>query len=425
MVSGFFANLANCQRLVSAASRGDVEGSLKALADGADLTSRNGSGRTPLQVAILNSRVDVVIALLRVCSRAIVAMKTMENETALDLAKDAGSHECRILLRRKLGQKAPEAPLLLVRAIEGDEVAVQKLLDKMTQKKNPSLNPLSMSVPKVSSPASAAVCAGEGLLEASLMQMVGLDSSKDRGVAAPNDSEGQSSSPSERPAGSPPTTPATTATTTTPATAKAASATRKSAAQVVLGGAAKAKTSSPAVKAASKAAITAAGAKTAAMPKLGRSSATSSAAQLVLQGNKGGRNQGAPLAGKAKSSSESLISINSKNSAAKDQELQTSKQEETSVKKDQEDKTKKDDQDDKEAKQVAEEDVEEDVKDVDEEDDQGNTALMMAVGLKRMAVIEVLVAAKADPSKENKESDTALAMATREKNTKIIELLQK
>ncbi|CAE8599857.1 unnamed protein product [Polarella glacialis] len=128
LVQGFFASLATSQRLVAAAVRGDIQGVKAALDDGADIRSRNGQGRTALQAAVVNSRVAVVAALLERCDASVVLMQTMEGETALKLAKEAGSLECKLMLRRKLGQRGSTAPLLLVKAIEGNEAALRRLL---------------------------------------------------------------------------------------------------------------------------------------------------------------------------------------------------------------------------------------------------------------------------------------------------------
>ena len=125
MVRGFFISLARSQRLVTAAMRGDLKGVVAALADGADPRSRNGQGRTALQAAVLNSRVGVAAEILRRTDPSVAAMRTMDNETCLEVAREAGARECQVLLRHKLGETFPP---LLVPAIEGDAAGLRRLL---------------------------------------------------------------------------------------------------------------------------------------------------------------------------------------------------------------------------------------------------------------------------------------------------------
>lgn len=126
LVRGFFLKLAGSQRLIAAAARGSAQGVVDALESGADPQSRNGQGRTALHVAAMNDRVNVVACILRRTGPDVVAMRTMENETALQLAKEAGSRESQVLIRYKLGDSFP---LLVVRTIENDDEEVCRLLE--------------------------------------------------------------------------------------------------------------------------------------------------------------------------------------------------------------------------------------------------------------------------------------------------------
>eukprot|EP00929_Paragymnodinium_shiwhaense_P112541 TRINITY_DN80799_c0_g1_i1.p1 TRINITY_DN80799_c0_g1~~TRINITY_DN80799_c0_g1_i1.p1 ORF type:complete len:611 (-),score=160.13 TRINITY_DN80799_c0_g1_i1:81-1913(-) len=125
LVRGFFISLARSQRLISAAASGDVAGCVAALDDGADPYSRNGQGRTALHCAALNQRVGAVAAILKRTDTHVVTMKTMENETTLDVATQGGSRECQVLIRNKLGE---DFPTVVVKAVEGDAAALRRLL---------------------------------------------------------------------------------------------------------------------------------------------------------------------------------------------------------------------------------------------------------------------------------------------------------
>ena len=98
LVRGFLVSLAKSQRLITAASRGDTRGVLKALDDGGDVRCRNGQGLTALHAAALNGRVAATAALLR-CAPTSVNVRTMDNETPLQLAEQAAARECQVLIR--------------------------------------------------------------------------------------------------------------------------------------------------------------------------------------------------------------------------------------------------------------------------------------------------------------------------------------
>lgn len=125
LVAALFLSLATSQRLVAAAVRGDVDGVEEALADGADPRSRNGQGRTALQAACANNRYKVVAEILRRTGPDVAAMRTMENESAVDLARESGARECQVLVRHKLGDPFP--PLILL-SVHGDVEGVKQFL---------------------------------------------------------------------------------------------------------------------------------------------------------------------------------------------------------------------------------------------------------------------------------------------------------
>merc|ERR1719189_2056914 len=65
--------------------------------------------------------------LLRRTSATVAQMKTMENETTLQVAIEAGERECQVLIRQKLGEPFPA---MILRTVEGDIDAVRRLLGK-------------------------------------------------------------------------------------------------------------------------------------------------------------------------------------------------------------------------------------------------------------------------------------------------------
>lgn len=148
LVKGFFVSLARSQRLIRAAARGDWEGCELALDQKADPSSRDGWGRTALHAALLNGRVNVVAALLRQVSVEVASIKTMDNETPVDLAKQSGCRENQVLVRHKIfagGREEYVFPEIVLRAIEGEEEAVQGCLTRA----DPSSEQLSGSEPLV------------------------------------------------------------------------------------------------------------------------------------------------------------------------------------------------------------------------------------------------------------------------------------
>ncbi|CAD7926214.1 unnamed protein product [Amoebophrya sp. A120] len=163
MVRGFFVSLARSQRLIRAAAGGDWDGCESMLAQKADVIARDGWGRTALHAALLNARVSVVAQLLKNhCSAHAAAMKTLTNETSLELAKEGGSLECQVLLQHKFkhgssvldteveqvssggtasgnagpsssSSKPSTAKLLTIRAIENDEEGLREQLNRLSQ----------------------------------------------------------------------------------------------------------------------------------------------------------------------------------------------------------------------------------------------------------------------------------------------------
>eukprot|EP00927_Polykrikos_kofoidii_P016913 TRINITY_DN17682_c0_g1_i1.p1 TRINITY_DN17682_c0_g1~~TRINITY_DN17682_c0_g1_i1.p1 ORF type:complete len:644 (-),score=132.93 TRINITY_DN17682_c0_g1_i1:160-1929(-) len=129
LVRSFFTSLATSQRLVAAAVRGDAPEVASALEDGADPRSRNGQGLTALHAAAQNGRVAAMVVFLRKTDPSVASTKTMEGETPLQIAMQAGARECQLLIRHKLGEAIP---LLIIRAIEGDEKGVHHLLEPPT-----------------------------------------------------------------------------------------------------------------------------------------------------------------------------------------------------------------------------------------------------------------------------------------------------
>eukprot|EP00928_Gymnodinium_smaydae_P024929 TRINITY_DN20018_c0_g4_i1.p1 TRINITY_DN20018_c0_g4~~TRINITY_DN20018_c0_g4_i1.p1 ORF type:complete len:567 (+),score=100.23 TRINITY_DN20018_c0_g4_i1:47-1702(+) len=150
LVRGFFASLAKSQRLIAAAARGDAKGVVAALDEGADPRSRNGQGRTSLHVAVLNGRVGATAAILGRVDASVAAMKTMDNETSLELARDGASRECQVLVRHKLGEHFPP---IIIRTIEGDEAGVSELISDLLEAcTSRPATPAASSIPKAGAP---------------------------------------------------------------------------------------------------------------------------------------------------------------------------------------------------------------------------------------------------------------------------------
>mmetsp|Transcript_90615 Transcript_90615/g.280226 ORF Transcript_90615/g.280226 Transcript_90615/m.280226 type:complete len:609 (+) Transcript_90615:84-1910(+) len=377
LVRGFFASLATSQRLVAAAARGDVEGALSALEDGADPRSRNGQGRTALQAAALNGRVAVLAALLRRVDRSVAAMKTMENESTLDAAREGASRECQVLLRHKLGEAFPA---LIVRTIEGDAEAVQLLIAGGA---SPPSSP--------SAPLGLAPAASERAAPGSLQKGSGSGQAPAASAARTDADKAQAPAPREPPRATPPEGPA---------------------AGRAKGGAARSGTpagrprqsSLPSAKA-----VPARAAKAKAGPPV-RGTAMRSAARLVLEP---ASPTPPPAAG------PELVPAGPAAPAAAAPEAPPAGREQPKP---------------RGAEQhpslpgggpalVGPDGMKAGPADVRVEDDAGNTALHYAVSLQLVPIVAALVQARADVEFCNRDGDSPLAMATRAGSAKVLAAL--
>eukprot|EP00418_Pyrodinium_bahamense_P019911 CAMPEP_0179127100 /NCGR_PEP_ID=MMETSP0796-20121207/60194_1 /TAXON_ID=73915 /ORGANISM="Pyrodinium bahamense, Strain pbaha01" /LENGTH=613 /DNA_ID=CAMNT_0020825877 /DNA_START=10 /DNA_END=1851 /DNA_ORIENTATION=- len=384
LVRGFFTSLAISQRLVAAAARGDVQGVLCALDDGADPRSRNGQGRTALQVAAMNRHVAVLAAILRRTGASVAAMKTMENETTLQVAREAGSLECQFLLMHWLGERT--LPALMVSTLECDEAAVRRLLLA-------ACGAPGDSGAEAAAAAAAAEAAAPTAAAVAVREVPGPQGAAAAAALAASGVACGRAVPKTTAAGR---VPAPKQAAAKPATAAAAGASRaKATAPRSETPSGRARQMAPAAKAS--------GPPRAKATPLSRGSAMRSAARLVLE-------PASPTPPAVSAEHASVASPQSNESAgdlANAVELASAA--DTAVL--------------AVAKPVVPADPE--LVDVHAQDDIGNTALSYAVSLRLMPIVKVLIEARADAELCNHDGDSPVAMAMRTGDAKLLETLQR